>query len=220
MSDYKSIFENEENDDNIEIGSTSSVLTDVMESIFGTDEDPDEALIEEGLDEDDDADGLFNPDAPLTPADESAIFMEALRSQCTPEEFQELAIESAYSLELYGLIQSADPAMESQKNIVRLNKLATISSVQKRTAIRMGQRKNDVDYKNYKKHRDLMIEARAKLFKKYASASKTEAKKIMMASKHKASTMSTPAGKSIANKMDKAIKEADKNIRNHKAVKA
>lgn len=220
MSMYKSIFENEENDYNLDSGSESSVLTDVMESIFGTDEDP----YEEGLDdlggEGEDEEGLFDPDAPLTPADESAIFLEALRSQCTPEEFYELAIESAYSLELYGLIQKADPAMESQKNIVRLNKLATMSSVQKRTAIRMGQRKNDVDYKNYKKHRDLMIAAREKLFKKFASASKTEAKKIMTASKHKASSMSTPAGKSIANKMDKAIKEADKNIRNHKAVKA
>lgn len=162
---------------------------------------------------------LFNDDVVLTPADESYIFLEALRSECTPEEFNELAIESATELELYGLIDSADSAMEGQRNIVKLNKFATLSSVQKRTAIRIGARKNDPDYKIYKKHRDAMIKAREKLFTKFASQSKSEAKKIMTNSKHKASAMSTPKGKSIADKMDKAIKKVDKNIRNHSAIK-
>lgn len=161
----------------------------------------------------------FMNEAVLTPADESYIFLEALRGECTPEEFVNLALESATELELYGLIDNADFAMEARRNIVKLNKFATLSSVQKRTALRIGARKNDPAYKIYKKHRDLMIKAREKLFTKYASQSKTEAKKIMANSKHKASAMSTPKGKSIADKMDKAIKKADSNIRNHKAIK-
>lgn len=167
-----------------------------VDSIFGDEEDDD--------DDDDEDEGE------LTSADESYIFLDALRNECTPEEFEAIAVESAMELELYGLIDNADSAMEARRNIVKLNKIATLSSVQKRTAIRIGARKNDPSYKLYKKHRDAMIKARKKLFEKYASQSKSEAKKIMTNSKHKAASMPSVKGATIVAKMDTAIKKVER----------
>jgi len=208
-------FFNETEGTNFNFSNESAMESTFAEDSLFDDNEPEDA----GIPTDDASSEAESPDAELTEADESYIFLEALRSECTAEEFIALAVESAVELELHGLVHNADVAMEGQRNIVKLNKFATMSSVQKRTAIRIGARKNDADYVLYKKHRDAMIKAREKLFTKFSSQSISEARKIMSNAKHKASTMSTPKGKSIADKMDKAIKKTDSNIRNHQAIK-
>jgi len=141
--------------------------------------------------------------------DEGLIFLTALREECSPEEYQKIVTESANELELYGLIDSADVALES-KNIVKLNKLANFNKVQKRTALRLAEKSGDMLYEKYAKFRKLMIDARLKIFTKYLNKSKIEAKKSIMNAARKASAIKSPIGKSIVAKMDAQIEKIDR----------
>lgn len=141
--------------------------------------------------------------------DEGLIFLTALREECTAEEYQKIVTESANELELYGLIDSADVALES-KNIVKLNKLANFNKVQKRTALRLAEKAGDQLYEKYAKFRKLMIDARLKIFNKYLNKSKMEAKKSIMNAARKASAMKSTTGKSIVAKMDAQIEKLDR----------
>lgn len=147
----------------------------------------------------------------LTPADESAIFLAALQDACeTEEEYNQLVMENAQALELYGLIDSAEIATEAKKIVIKQTKQMNLNREQAKAAIRIARRANSADYKKYEKGRRMMLEARAEIVKKYQSKAKTEAKKVLVNSKRKASSMNSNAGKDIVKKMDKKIAEVEK----------
>lgn len=145
-------------------------------------------------------------DASLSAADESMLFLSALRDECTEEEYNALVTESAIEMELYGLIDTADIATEAQKNIVRLNKIANFNKIQKRTAIRLAANSKDQLFDKYSKFRKLMIAYRIKIYEKYGNKAKGEARKIITNSRRKASSISSSAGKTITEKMDHQAK--------------
>lgn len=141
---------------------------------------------------------------------ESALFLSALKDECTAEEYEALVNESAIEMELYGLIDSASIATEAQKNIVKLNNAAVFNRTEKRTAIRLAERANDQLFEKYAKFRKLMIEYRMKIYEKYGSKAKSEARRIISNSRRKASSMNSSSGKTIVDKMDKQIKKFNK----------
>lgn len=147
----------------------------------------------------------------LTPADESAILLSALRDTCANEdEYNALVMEGAIEMELYGLIDSAAIVTEAQRNIVKLNKQANFSREESKACFRLAKRANDPHYAKYKKYNDLRKAEREYIYTKYASKGKTEAKAVINNSRRKASSMPSKTGKSIVDKMDKKIAQASK----------
>ena len=146
----------------------------------------------------------------LDAADESAIFLTALQDVCTPEEYEELVLENATELALYGLIENADMVTEAKKIVYKQTKEMNMNREQARAALRLAKKADSVDYKQYKKYRNLMIQARNKIYAKYGAKAKTEAKKVLQNSKRKASASNSVTGSTITKKMDKKIKEIEK----------
>ena len=146
----------------------------------------------------------------LSPADESAIFLTALQDVCTEEEYNHLVMESAAELALYGLIDDANIVTEAQKISYKITKQMTFSREQKRAALRLAKKSDCNEWKLYRKHRALMIEQRDKIYAKFGSKAKIEAKKVLQNAKRKASSMNSVTGKTITDKMDKKIKEMSK----------
>lgn len=142
---------------------------------------------------------------------ETELFLTALRSECSEEEYNALVQEAAVEMELYGLIDSAQIATEAQKNIVKMNKAAVFNKIEKRAAIRLAEKAKDNLYTKYAKGRKLMVEARIAIYDKYGSKAKSEAKKIIANARRKASSIKSGSGKSIVDKMDKQIEKVNKN---------
>jgi len=142
---------------------------------------------------------------------EAEIFLAALREECeNEEEYDRIATECATELELYGLIHSAEIVTEARKNIVKLNKEANYSKIEKRTAIRLAEKDNSSLYKAYIKGRKLMIAARIKIYERYLSKARPIAKKIIANSRRKASAMKSAGGATITQKMDAVIAKTKK----------
>jgi hypothetical protein len=172
-------------------------------------------------------------DIPLTDEDDAMIFLEALYESCSEEEFIDIMKESAYDLDAAGLVpaevceaivnkfnEEGSIATEAVKKIVIKDwKSAKFNKIERKTAINMAKRNNDPNYKKYKFHRDKMKAFRSKIYQKYGSKAKSETRRIIRNSKRKASTISTPQGKSITTKMDEQIKRLDQNGRNKTAIK-
>jgi len=188
------------------------------------------------FDEDYLADGSMESfaDVPLTSEDDAMIFLEALYAGTSEEEFVDILRESAFDLDAAGLVpaqvceaivakideEGAEVATEAIKKVVIKDwKSARFHKVEKKTAINLAKRNGDPHYKKYKKFRELMKRERAAIYKKWGNKSKTEAKRIIRNAKRKASTISTPHGKSITAKMDEQIKKLDNNGRNNRAIK-
>ena len=171
----------------------------------------------EGATFDDDDDGYV-----LTPADESAIFLETLACECaTPDEFYNTIEENAVALEMYGVIEDASAALEAVKRMKVDNwKQVNLSRVTGNQAIRMAAAANSPDYKKYKKYRALFIKYKKKIEEKYRNRAKTAARRSIQNSQHKtASVKNSPAASGITKKMDSAIKNLDKNGRNGSAIR-
>lgn len=193
------------------------------------------------LGDEDDMDS-FNSDD-LTEEDEAVVFLEALRYECSDDEFSDLLRTHAYEMAMVGLVPDADvctqilesmfdadiehldddnndAVTESVKKVVINDwKGANFSRIEKRTAIRMAKRDNFAPWHKYDKYRRLMIEERKKIYAKYLNKAKVATKQIIKNSKHKASSIGTPGGKSITQKMDQQIKRLDSNGRNRSAIK-
>jgi len=146
----------------------------------------------------------------LSEAEESALFLTALREECTNEEYNQLIMENAQEFELYGIIDSAEVATEALKNIVKFNKIANFNRIQKRAAITLAAKAGSPLYEKYALYRKKMIEFRVKIYEKFASASKKAAKTAISNSRRKASSIPSASGKSIVDKMDNQIKKMDK----------
>jgi len=139
---------------------------------------------------------------------ETELFLTALESECTPDEYQDLMENAAIEMAMYGLIADADVATEATKTIVKMNKTAKYNAIEHRAAVRLAAKNDDVLYAKYAKGRRMMIEAREGIYTKYGAKAKTEAKKIIQNSKRRASAMGSSAGKSITDKMDAQIAKA------------
>ena len=142
---------------------------------------------------------------------ESEIILTAIRNECTSdEEFSALLESAGTEMALYDILQDADLATEAAKKIVVQDwKAAQYNRIVKRTAIRLAMINNDPLYTKYKKYRDLLFEARDKIYVKYSSRAKVEAKKIIKNARNKAANMNSAAGRDITSKIDAQIAKAE-----------
>ena len=148
-------------------------------------------------------------DIQLEAADEAAIFLAALQDVCTVEEYNTIVNESATELALFGLIDNAEIVTEAKKIVYKQTKQMNMNREQAKAALQLAKKANTPEWKQYKKHRQAMIAARNKIYEKFNSKAKTEAKKVLNNSKRKASAMNSVTGKAIVEKMDKKIKEVE-----------
>lgn len=141
---------------------------------------------------------------------ETEIILTAIRESCgSDEEFAELMDEAATEMALYGVIDDAEVATEASKKIIITDfKAANFNRIQKRTAIRLAMINNDQLYAKYRKYRDLFMQTREAIYKKYGNKAKQETKKILMNARRKSANMPSPSGKSIVDKIDKQIDKA------------
>lgn len=146
------------------------------------------------------------------PAIESEIVLSAIRQECSSdEEFATLMESASVEMGLYDVIDDADMATEAAKRIVVTDwKSANFNRIAKRTAIRMAMVNKDSTYDKYKFHRAKTIEYRDKIYMKYGNKAKVEAKKILANSRNKARAMNSNSGKSITEKIDRAIANSEK----------
>ena len=150
-------------------------------------------------------------DIKLDTADESAVFLAALQDVCTPEEYNQLVMENATELELYGLIHDAAIVTEGVKIVKhKITKQENLNREQSKAALRLAKKANSAEWKKYSSARSKMLAAKQKIFVKFGPKAKQEARKIVQNSKRKASAMPSVTGKSISDKMDQKIKEIDK----------
>lgn len=142
---------------------------------------------------------------------ESEVVLMALEGECqTPEELTQLIETGATEMAMYGLINNPQVATEAVKKIQIDNwKEANFNRIAKRTAIRMAMVNGDALYTKYKKYRDLLIENRDKIYKKYGAKAKVEARKIIKNARNKAANMTSATGKDVTAKIDKAIAGAE-----------
>lgn len=144
------------------------------------------------------------------PAIESELFLTALESECSADEYERLCEESMSEMAIFNLVSDPEIATEATKTIVKMNKSAKFSAIERRAAIRLAEKANDPLYTKYAKGRKLMLESREGIYTKYGNKAKTEAKKIIQNSRRKASAMNSQAGHTIVDKMDRQIAKAAK----------
>lgn len=144
----------------------------------------------------------------LDAADESAIFLEALQDACTPEEWQ-IIQENMHELELYGLIESAEIATEAKKIVYKQTKQMNLNREESKAALRIAEKANTADWKEYSKARKKMLAARDRIYAKHKTLAKSEAKRIVNGGKKKASSMkgNTVTGDIITNKIGAKSKQ-------------
>ena len=149
------------------------------------------------------------------PAIESEIVLTAIRNECeSDEQFSALLEAAGTEMALYDVISDADMATEAVKKIVIQDwKAVNFNRIAKRTAIRMAMVNGDAMYTKYKKYRDLLIETREKIYVKYGSKAKVEARKIIMNARNKAANMNSKAGKDITSKIDAQIAKSEAEVK-------
>lgn len=145
---------------------------------------------------------------------ESEIVLAAIRESCgSDEEFAELIGDTATEMALYDVISDAELATEAAKRIVITDfRAANFNRIEKRTAIRLAMINNDPLFAKYKKFRELFLDVRAKIYKKYGNKAKVEAKRIIKNARRKASNMPSPGGKSVMDKIDRQIEKATTSV--------
>lgn len=145
-----------------------------------------------------------------SPVLESEITLAAIREGCSSDaEFAELIGNAATEMALHGVISDADIATEVSKRILITDfKAANYNRIEKRTAIRLAMINNDQLYVKYRKYRDLFLKTRQAIYKKYGARARVEAKRIIRNSHRKAGNMTSAAGRTIVDKIDKQIDKA------------
>ena len=159
----------------------------------------------------------------LDAAAESAIFLESMRDGCdTFEEFADMVQENAIEWEMCGLINSADEAFEAVKRIKIDNfKQVNLDRETRRECIRLAKINNDPNYPKYAKHRKAMKKFRDKIFSRWESKARSNARRSIANSKKKAASISSSKkAASTTAKLDNTLKKLDKNGRNGTAITA
>lgn len=185
----------EDIDDDLDIDSIPDL--DDMDPDF--DDDYDDSVFEsvEGFDDDD-----------LTPAAEASIFMDTILESCeNMDEFIQVVSENAVEWELYGLIPNAQRALEATRTIKVMDwKAKNRKRLEHRECIRLAKKKNDPNYKKYKKFRDLMRKFREPIFQKYESKAKSNVLKAQHNSRAKASSIHTNGGTATTARLNRSMK--------------
>ena len=165
-----------------------NMLDDVLESSLSDIDDLDSLLID-GVDDEDsgalEGATFDTTEDELTPAEESAIFLDAMYSSCnSPEEFIDMVEENATVWEMYGLIQDATAATEAVKRMKIDNwKKVNLDRVAARESIRLAQKNKSADYKKYVKYRALFKKYRDKILKRFGVRSKSVARRAIASAK-------------------------------------
>lgn len=157
----------------------------------------------------------------LTPAAETAIFLDSIYSECGSfEEFKNIVEESAIEWQLNGLIESADAAFEAVKRIQIENfKQVNLDRATRRECIRLAKVNNDPNYPKYAKYRKLMRTYRDKIFSRWETKAKANARKSIQRSKSKAAVSKGTKATQTVKKLDSTLKKIDSNGRNNTAIK-
>ena len=195
--------------DQFDLNSIDSFLIDTDDTIT-TDAVLESATLDDG-----------NDSTELTAAAESAIFLDAMYQECESfEEFKEMVEESAIEWELNGLIESSDAAFEAVKRIQIENfKQVNLDRETRRECIRLAKANDDPNYPKYAKYRKLMREYRDKIFQRWETKARTNARKSISRSKTKAAASKGKKATQTVKKLDNALKRVDKNGRNGTAIK-
>lgn len=145
------------------------------------------------------------------PAIEAELTLLALHEECADDaEFGDLIEDCATEMALYGVVDDPSIATEAAKKVVIKDyKSAKFNMLVSRAAIRIAMVNNSPLYAKYRKGRDMMIDAREAIYKKYHSQAVQEARRILKNSKNKASNMSSSGGKDIMKKIDRQISKVE-----------
>ena len=170
-----------------------------------------------------------------SPEDTTAVLLSALEGVCDPEEFHELAYESANLFATYGIYHDADevraayesiaPAIEAsipskKKTIVITTKATVMDRATKQAMMRLAKNAGDPNYEKYRKYKKLMVEYRQKIRDKWESKAKKEARRILMGKGQTAAAVKDTRGRQMEDKIKDAIEKTNSEGRNHKAIKA
>lgn len=189
-----------------------------MDDDIDIDDIPDFDDIDDDYDDDfdSDVDPIFesadDTATDLTVAAEAAIFMDTLLESCeSEEEFVDYVTENATEWELYGMIPSAERALEAIKTIKVTDwKIKNRNRAQHRECIRLAYKSGDPNYKKYKKFRDLMRKFRALIFKKWDAKAKANVMKAKRNNIAKASSINTKSGNTLKKRLNTAMVKSDK----------
>ena len=176
------------------------ILDGVLESSLDDISDLDSLLIE-GVDEEfttsTESVSFDENEYDISAAEESAIFLDTLYSECeSKDEFVQLVEENATLWEMYGLIEDATAATEAVKKMKIDNwKKVNLDRVAAREAIRVCQKEDAALFKKYTKHRALFKKYRDQILRKYGNKSRRIAKKSIANSAHKHASVQTNKAK-------------------------
>ena len=147
----------------------------------------------------------------LTPAAESAIFLETLMDSFDDKsEFAEYATENAVFWETYGLIDDATEALEAVKKFQVENwKQVNFERLWKRECLRIEARKDTTLWKRYAMHRGKMREAREEIFRRNKSAAIKNVRQAQSNSKRKVASMGTSGSKDLQDRLNKSISKSN-----------
>lgn len=159
----------------------------------------------------------------LTSEDRCEIICSALKEVSTPEEYNSL-MESANLWEIYGVLPSAETALESavpsrKKVVSKFTKQSYLSGATKKASMKLAKNGKDPNYDKYIKYRDLMRVYREKVFDKWGSKASREAKKMLRGAGSAAASVKDVRGRQMEDKIKLAIDKVDKDGRNHEAIK-
>lgn len=177
-------------------------------------------------------------DYELDPAQETEAFIDFITHSSTATEAIDI-LSNAEELVMYGLVHDVQPcyeAVEALKGAYGEDPTAIVTEARKvvvvddwkktnfarqqyKNAMRLALQNNDSNALKAKKYKGLYIEYRDKVYAKWLTKAGTYTRKQMQANKNKASNMKSAAGRQITDKIDKTIKQTDKNGRNKKAIK-
>lgn len=164
--------------------------------------------------------GTANESVELTQKDTTEILLSALESTFdTMEEYSQFLQDSATEMELYGIGDGDTIATEAKRVVAVVTKQSELSKAERAMCIKLAARGNDTHYEKYKKYKALFLQERDYLRNKYKTKAKAEVRKVMQNKSRKASTMSSPTGKNILNRIDRSLATTDKNGRNRTAIK-
>ena len=152
--------------------------------------------------------------------DRALIMLAAIQEQCaSDEEFVNFITENASTMEIYGLLPP-EVATEASVKKVRstFTRQSQLSRAEKLAALRLAKTNNDPNYAKFVKYKALMRAYEAKVLQKYSSKGKVIARKQLNGTYVAAKNIPGKQGAQMADKIDKAIKAADKDGRNGSAV--
>lgn len=156
----------------------------------------------------------------LTEADSTEVLLAAIESTFdTAQEYADFLNDNATEMELYGIADGETIATEAKRVVSTITKQSEMSKAERRLVIKIAAREGNPHYEKYNKYKKLFLQERDYLREYYKAKAKKELREQLRNKSRKASTMSSASGKNIANRIDKTLKNLDKDGRNGVAIK-